>query len=582
MTKFFAGLLIPLIIAVATAYYGNESAAPPRLTDEQIERKQQAEQAAFVRWQVLWSGLTIALLVAALGGGYYVIVLAKNKRERIYVDPATGLYPMLCEDRAPFWARAFGGHDWIERDPNLAIAPNRRIHANGNVTIEPDLHGATIEQQMQYAAQLLPIRRAIAQSAGNTRMNTAMARAAAGVYDAEARRKNALADVSERRALPSGEQDVIDGEYTVAPPSLHDILAESTPNNFILGHNPKQGIRVAFDPAAQQNIGIVGAQGTGKTASSGYHVLMLALKFGYHPIILDPKGGVDFRQFGNHCEWHATDADSFGGHMMEIRREHDRRHEILVQREASNIDELRTCELPHILVFIEEYGALWEEIEASKKRAEIERINGDIDTMMRLARMTGIHFCFVDQFPEKWSPQVFMAMKFRIVYQVAPGQDAFLQEWKAAQLPDRGWFQHRRNQYQAWHVKPELRTLLAELPASQHERLIDGVHENVLENVHARSLVYDPTALGENGGDITRWSDLVADWFSRNPWALTGPAVGITDIARLMAQTDNRPGEYENYKSIAHRLYHEFRKSIRLPRGDRLGTDTTHGPNQTD
>lgn len=32
---------------------------------------------------------------------------------------------------------------------------------------------------------------------------------------------------------------------------------------------------------------------------------------------------------------------------------------------------------------------------------------------------------------------------------------------------------------------------------------------------------------------------------------------------------------YERYKSTAHQLYHEFRRSVRLPSGDKLGADVS-------
>ena len=71
----------------------------------------------------------------------------------------------------------------------------------------------------------------------------------------------------------------------------------------------------------------------------------------------------------------------------------------------------------------------------------------------------------------------------------------------------------------------------------------------------------------------------MAAWFAAHPQALTGPAQGISDLARAMCR-DNEGGNdanYEAYKGRAHKLFHEFRASVRLPGGEKLGTDITGG-----
>lgn len=72
------------------------------------------------------------------------------------------------------------------------------------------------------------------------------------------------------------------------------------------------------------------------------------------------------------------------------------------------------------------------------------------------------------------------------------------------------------------------------------------------------------------------WDDVVAAWFSRNPQALMGPALGISDLARAMCvDAEGTPANYEAYKGRAHKLFHEFRNAVRLPGGERLGTDVS-------
>ena len=71
---------------------------------------------------------------------------------------------------------------------------------------------------------------------------------------------------------------------------------------------------------------------------------------------------------------------------------------------------------------------------------------------------------------------------------------------------------------------------------------------------------------------------MVAAWFAANPQALTGPAQGISDLARAMCRdNEGNEGNYNAYKGRAHPLFHEFRKAVHLPNGERLGTDITGG-----
>lgn len=68
----------------------------------------------------------------------------------------------------------------------------------------------------------------------------------------------------------------------------------------------------------------------------------------------------------------------------------------------------------------------------------------------------------------------------------------------------------------------------------------------------------------------TKWREVVHYWFEKHPEALTGKVNGIGDLARHMAAADGRPGDWQNYKSSAHRMFHDYRAM-------KLGTDITGG-----
>lgn len=68
-----------------------------------------------------------------------------------------------------------------------------------------------------------------------------------------------------------------------------------------------------------------------------------------------------------------------------------------------------------------------------------------------------------------------------------------------------------------------------------------------------------------------RWEKVVSAWFEKHPECLDGQVSGISDLARYMAASDGQPQNWHNYKSAAHRIFHDYRKA------QRLGTDTTGG-----
>lgn len=571
MNKFFAGIAITIILYLAVINRTSEPPPRPQLTPAQIERKEQAEEASHLRWQVLWWSLTGAVCLAAGGGVWWVLGWGRNKWR--FVHAQNGVFPVAQINTATLKQR-------LQNIKQMTFVPMDMLGqeaatvtvANGATSISGGRNDWTSDHQLQMAMATQRTRMMSAMSGENGIKYAAQAKLAGGMYD----------------RVPKVQHPQIEERPTIidaiAQPSFHDALADSTPDRWLVGHNPESGIRLQFDTDADENIGIIGSRGTGKTASTGYHVIIQALQSGWHPIILDPKGGVDLKLFNSHCEWYDTDDQTWPDQIKAITDEHQRRQAMLKDAGASNISELPGNPLSHLLVVMEEYGAIWEDVERRLQRKAVAELDSNIDQLMRLSRATGIHWCIIDQQPEKWSEQVFGGIKFKLCYQVASSTASRLKEYEADTLPSRGWFMHRRNKYQSWHVKPQVREWLSTVPTSNYPQLIDGrskpVHKNVSNCVPGRSQVYTPTPpMPMNGENITesdRWGDLVTGWFVANPYALTGPARGISEIARLMAEADGRPNDYENYKSVAHRMFHEFRKSARV-NGAPFGTDTTHG-----
>lgn len=597
------GIVLSMLMAVHRWFNAHEHSMRLIANQRAIESAQRE-----ANWTLFTNNVQFALANMLFGAGVVVVaggvvgigLFAMHRWHKLSL-PVDGMFAMQRHKMR----MADGGEAIVVINPNNMAGAAGVVHPQLGFVEMPTILDPARQLDLRKTVQATATMQAMRDGVGGNH-NQAFYRNAAGEFAEKARLLAAKADnyINGRQPLTA-----TDGEQA-APPvqllALPDALAQSQPDRFLLGQNHESGKLIAFNPFEQQNIGIVGATGTGKTAGTGYHLLLLALKFGYHPLILDPKGGVDLRPFALHGEWRPTNADMFGGQIEQVRLEHDRRMEIIQRHQVANVDELRSNEMRHILVFVEEYGALWEDIERTKKRGEADAINSDIDTMMRLSRATGIHWCFVDQFPEKWSKQVFMATKMRLVYQVAPGQDAYLHEYKAAELPDRGAFMYRRTEYANWDVKPQLRNYLAELPMSDYPELIDvkptasvpksvpGIVPNgVPSAVPDRSTsVYPPPPVTVpvstvDGNEAHKWADFVDQWNASNPDG--GPSA----LARAMADADGNIKPYTDYKSEAARRLDALRvkgsnsiadqlraqgvdlSDVRLPGGEKIGVDVT-------
>ncbi len=264
-----------------------------------------------------------------------------------------------------------------------------------------------------------------------------------------------------------------------APPALLSpytagkALNESTADALILGQ-ADNGKLCKVNLRQAVNVGIVGAPGTGKTASSGFHLALALRKAGARLAILDPKGGVDWRPFARVAEWRQSDYTVIRDQMSHVYAEYEQRAAIVQRAGVSHLMELRDPSLPPLVVIVEEYGDLCRELRGRGKGGDVDAMDNMIDTIISKGRYTDVHFVLIDQYPEAWSKQVMMATKAKIIYQVGPNQGTLVGDWHAQTLPDSGVFRYQAQQFNAWHIRPNLPAYLAALPAYPYPALIDG------------------------------------------------------------------------------------------------------------
>lgn len=272
------------------------------------------------------------------------------------------------------------------------------------------------------------------------------------------------------------------------PMLLGDALRSSSPDRFVLGHNPEAGTMAIWQPREHLNLGVFGVSGTGKTKSSGFQTMLLAARHGYHVVCLDPKGGADFGPFAQYVEWQPTDSYTFADQVAALYQVHAERHQLMRDRQVGEWRALGQHAGPEIVVVLEEFGTMREEIAASKGGArKLEAVDHTIEMMFRLARMTGFHFVVIDQAPEKLHPVVRGGCKLRLAYHLDISSASVLKEYEATALPPVGEFMISRRQYQAWNCDAHLPQLLQRLPPFGHQRLLPPPAEEGAERSSQRS-----------------------------------------------------------------------------------------------
>ncbi len=284
----------------------------------------------------------------------------------------------------------------------------------------------------------------------------------------------------EQLALP--ESRIVGEEQAAEPMLLGDALRQSNPEQFVLGQNSESGTTAIWQPREHLNLGVFGVSGTGKTKSTGFQTMLLAARHGYHVVVLDPKGGADFGPFAEYVEWQPTDSYTFADQLNALYQVHAERHAIMRQRQVGEWRALGQHAGPEIVVVLEEFGTIREEIAMEKGGArKLEGIDHTVEMMFRWARMTGFHFVVIDQAPEKLHPVVRGGCKLRLAYHLDISSASVLKEYEATALPPVGAFMISRRQYQSWNCDTHLPQLLQRLPPFPHQRLLPPPAEQPTE-----------------------------------------------------------------------------------------------------
>jgi hypothetical protein len=348
-------------------------------------------------------------------------------------------------------------------DPNKALFGVVGFNqGTGEIITDAQMTGP--DRQLEYAVNVQKTRTVAAKqlTAGKPSRNELLAES--GFFDNKARAEDAKAKLAEMRLLAHETPALDDGDPKALPDNwqpltLVDAFRQSTPDRWLLGQND-EGV-CEFSIKDNIHTGLLGATGTGKTASTALLMAYDALRSGMHVIALDGKGGVDWTQHERYLEAWPTDYTMIPDQIAEIVRLHDLRMKEIKRAKVENISQL-DYQIPPLFVIMEEFGYTMQALKAASSKRH-EQTENALSNLMRVSRATGIHFLLIDQSAKNWPGTIKANVKAWFAYQLKGLQGNAFNAYDLHLLKPKGQFWHNDNVYNAWFTKSEAKTLQQEL-----------------------------------------------------------------------------------------------------------------------
>jgi hypothetical protein len=506
-------------------------------------------------------------VIGALGAlTWIMLMIAKRRNEDM--RQRDGSFPLQ---------RVKIGQATVLIDPNKTLAPAMVVSPHGVAEVFTDDPAAYRQQalalsRVSVAQALTPGDNAISSRFGSQFRPAGRAASDRQLIDGK---QPDAAKLPAQIATPEPEPPA---PPSVAPLRLSAAMNRCTPTELYAGV-ADDGALAVFNPRQAIHGGIVGASGTGKTASAGYSLVAQALRTGYHVVILDPKGGADWRPWASRTEWCESAPDVFPQQIEALWTEHERRMRLVNASGARSIDDIEQAP-PHILVVVEEYGDLIAQLRRGDKRRADDADNL-LDRLMRLSRASGIHLLMIDQYPEEWSNQVLANTKWLAAFRLGPNQGAKVREYRADQLPDQGRFIVRGREFNAWHAAPYLDKMLPFVPASAAGPIIDGSFtvraeargeatsgELAMNGAMNGAMNTTMNATVNTPSTVSEWYDWTrTQYLPEHPELLqvdaSGRGFGVSALARAMArQARGDSSQMEAFKGVASEVARRLRADV--------------------
>lgn len=538
-------------------------------------RPTQLDQAmAFVGWYLV--ALLAIVLLALIAGSGILGVAALRKSKLVSLRQRDGAFPLQ--------RIKLRGGAVLYFNPNQTIGAATVVHpTHGVMEIEPSAgwqHQTMVRLAVERTRQLQAVF-----PGDDVRTNRH------GAHSQMPKLPTWRALAEERAKLPllPAPQD----EESTAPTQIENPvrlytpaegLHQNAPTRLVLGQTDAGEI-VRWDVTASPHLRVHGkSQGAGKT-NLIRSVAASALRMGHHVIVCDRRRFKDWPEFSTSAELiDVRDPRRFAIVAQRLAGIYQERDALLGQHGAANISQLRDAP-QRVIVVIAEFGALCAQAQAD---GVLESMLHPLTQVLREAGATGVHVVIEDQVVDQRWPRGISTNAEPVTGYLPVNYGAAGGYYHADKLPAYT-FHYSGMVFRSF----DMRTVLGDA-LRQVRPLTTPLIDTEWRVVEERSTVPDAHGEGgqgrstrverENGGTGTeqataepgRWDAVVDAWFARNPQALAGPAIGISSLARAMCEdAEGSDRNYEAYKGRAHTLFHEFRRSVRLPGGERLGTDTS-------
>lgn len=329
-------------------------------------------------------------------------------------------------------------------------------------------------------------------------------------------------------------------------------------------------------------------QGSGKT-NALQTVAAGAARLGAHVIVLDRRRFKDWQEFNGIAELiDSTDSRRFAAAVRALQAVYQERDRLLGQHGAPNIGHLPDAPR-RVVAVISEFGAL---CDVAASEGLLADVLDPLKLILREAGATGVHVLLEDQFvSDKWPKGI--AVNAEPVCGYLPQNYGAAGGYHYAHQLQPYQFYFAGAVFKTWHMKPVLRDVLAAAPnlgqpiVSSSPAVHGAVHGAQNGQFMGRSPEVDPPPVILMNSGMNTAPTTVDGWFE---WTLDnylpahpellqldarGRGMGVKALADAMAAANGK--DAEAMKGTASEVAKRLRAEMRLPSGERLGTDTTGG-----
>lgn len=461
---------ITILAGLALGAYAYQQATQDPTTRLLEQRAAQVRLENQIARAEAWHDVGIGLvyvgggtLATVMAGGAVLVLLYLRRRAGTYYAQA-GDYGIQILRRSLLERLLWGADQVTVIQPAHQLAP-AAVHTTtrqGEIRTAAGLDVADLDRLQRQADHHARTLQTQATNAGGGPKWAAAAKLLAGAYDRPQRLGELTGPTLDALPAPAPERL-----------SLGEAIQQSESGQIVLGQQPETGALAIWDSDAARQLAIFGANGTGKTASAASTVGIALVRAGYHTIILDPKGGADWRAFERWTERHDSDAEIMGQQLAAVVAEMERRGRLCEEHGVANVDALPAhLRPPAWALIVEELGDT--RIEA-QGLGLLETIDRPLDRLMALSRYTGLRIVLIDQRPQGWPKRVQANTKELITFRQGMGQGNAVGYYHAHQLAHRGEFAHDGERFEAFHALPLVHALLADVPALATPRIIPAM-----------------------------------------------------------------------------------------------------------